>query len=335
MNKHKRDSNDMKDVYAQRMRGRGYRQEWQKEPYIFTRRTGEECYVVLLLERPAQPEVLDRKRQLLERYYREQGYIRVYQLCILIQPDGMFSEECLRLVNTAPNIWLYAEDQKRMFCYENQPLEFDGLSGVLDRISAAELRRPALFTGRSAPWVTLGLILVNAGCFFIPILQGQYDAWIRLGMDSRELVFGEGQIYRLFTSMFLHGSWDHLLNNMLVLAVLGMYLEPVLGHLRYTIIYLLSGIGAAVFSAVLSVGSQGSIGASGAIFGLTGALLAEVIFWRGRIPQLTPRRVAFMCIASLYGGFVTVNVDNAAHIGGLVVGFLLLIITNIVHEKYT
>ena len=43
----------------------------------------------------------------------------------------------------------------------------------------------------------------------------------------------------------------------------------------------------------------------------------------------------FMCIASLYGGFVTVNVDNAAHIGGLLVGFLLLIITNIIHEKYT
>lgn len=42
-----------------------------------------------------------------------------------------------------------------------------------------------------------------------------------------------------------------------------------------------------------------------------------------------------MCIASLYGGFATVNVDNAAHIGGLLVGFLLLIITNIIHEKYT
>lgn len=325
----------MKDVYAQIMRGRGYRQEWQKEPYIFTRRTGEECYVVMLLERPAQPELLNRKRQQLEQYYGIQGYIRIYQLCILIQLNGMFSEGCLQLVNTSTNVWLYAEDQKRMFCYENQPLEFDGLSGAFDHISSSDGRRQALFTCESAPWVTLGLILINAGCFFIPILLGQYDVWIRAGMDSRELVFGQGQIYRLFTSMFLHGGWDHLLNNMLVLAVLGMYLEPVLGHLRYTGIYLLSGIGAAVFSAALSVGGQGSIGASGAIFGLTGALLAEVLFWRRKIPQLTPRRVLFMCIASLYGGFVTVNVDNAAHIGGLLVGFLLLIITNIIHEKYT
>lgn len=271
----------MKDVYAQIMRGRGYRQEWQKEPYIFTRRTGEECYVVMLLERPAQPELLNRKRQQLEQYYGIQGYIRIYQLCILIQPNGMFSEGCLQLVNTSTNVWLYAEDQKRMFCYENQPLEFDGLSGAFDHISSSDGCRQALFTCKSAPWVTLGLILINAGCFFIPILLGQYDVWIRAGMDSRELVFGQGQIYRLFTSMFLHGGWDHLLNNMLVLAVLGMYLEPVLGHLRYTGIYLLSGIGAAVFSATLSVGGQGSIGASGAIFGLTGgtagrgALLAE------------------------------------------------------------
>lgn len=324
----------MKQQYIQALIAQGYEQKWSKEPYIFTRMQGEECYVVLLLEREVSAERLQEKRQQLEQHYRMQGFSYVYQLCIVCRKEAMFSQGLLELVEKAPNVWLFTEDQNRMFRYEHQPMEFDGLCGILEALPV-ERRNPLPFTVKTAPWVTLILIIVNLYCYLVPLLTGHYTEWIEAGMNYRPLVLEQGQLYRLFTHMFLHGSWEHLFNNMLVLCVLGLYLEPVLGHIRYSIIYLGSGIAGGLLSACMQFSGHGSVGASGAIFGLSGALLALVLFWKGKIPGLSVRRVIFMCIASLYGGFTSTNVDNAAHVGGLIAGFLLLIFTNISHKNCT
>jgi rhomboid protease GluP len=282
-------------------------------------------------------QMITDRRKHVEEYYRSMGYSYIYRLCIVFCENAMFSDELIHMTGVCTNVWLYAMDQNRMFLYENQPLEFDGLCELLESVpvSATSRKDGILFAGGTVPWVTLGLIFVNVVLYFVPVFTGTYDSVIEGGMNQYAYVVGQGQFYRLFTSMFLHGGVSHLVNNMVVLLALGYYLEPALGHIQYSIIYGLSGIAGSLCSIFLRMSDAGSIGASGAIFGLVGALLGLVLFFRGRIPGISVRRVIYMCIASLYGGFATANVDNEAHIGGLVFGFLLVIITNLFYKRAT
>ncbi len=324
----------MVEQYLVRMMlDKGYCREWNEEPYIFTRRTGQECYVVMLRDAAASWNGIMCRRQELTAYYQAQGMEHVYHLYIMCRKDAMFSEALLHLTETVPNFWLYTSDQRRFWQYEHQPTEFDGLNAELEKHQKRRWTDRLPFTARTAPWITAVLIIINSFCFFYPVLTGRYDAWIENGMNSKAYVFEMHQWYRLFTSMFLHGGLEHLLNNMLVLLLMGIYLEPVLGKMQYLLIYLVSGLFGSTLSCVLWGGTVGSVGASGAIFGLSGAMLALVLFYRKYVPQLSARRVIFMCVASLYNGFTSVGVDNAAHIGGLLAGFVLVLITNKSHKK--
>lgn len=129
---------------------------------------------------------------------------------------------------------------------------------------------------------------------------------------------------RIIYSMFLHAGIDHLFNNMVILFFLGAMIEKVTGHIQLLLIYLLSGIGANICSLlykVMTMDSMTSVGASGAIFGLDGVLLAWILLDRQAMPDVTPRRVLLMIVLSLYSGFTAHNIDNAAHVGGLLTGF--------------
>ena len=134
------------------------------------------------------------------------------------------------------------------------------------------------------------------------------------------------EYYRMFTSMFMHFGFEHLLNNMVSLLIIGKYVEPLVGKVKFLLIYLLSGIGGNVLSFFLETYTMDyavSAGASGAVFGLTGSLLCLVLLNRGRIGTITKQGMIFMVVLSLYNGFSSPGVDNAAHVGGLVAGFLL------------
>lgn len=138
-----------------------------------------------------------------------------------------------------------------------------------------------------------------------------------------------GEYYRLFTCMFLHYGIEHLFNNMLVLIFLGDALERSVGKLRYLIIYLGGGVLANVLSCALDYKSGEyavSAGASGAVFAVVGALVYIVIVNRGRIAQFTMRRLILMAMLSLFEGFTSVGVDNAAHVGGFVLGFVFAVL---------
>lgn len=129
---------------------------------------------------------------------------------------------------------------------------------------------------------------------------------------------------RIIYSMFLHAGIDHLFNNMVILFFLGAMIEKVTGHIQLLLIYLLSGIGANICSLlykVMTMDSMASVGVSGAIFGLDGVLLAWILLDRQAMPDVTPRRVLLMIVLSLYSGFTAHNIDNAAHVGGLLTGF--------------
>lgn len=139
----------------------------------------------------------------------------------------------------------------------------------------------------------------------------------------------EGQWYRLFTCMFLHFGIRHLGNNMLVLFFLGDNLERALGHVKYVILYVVSGLCASGLSLVMMLRTEDfavSAGASGAIFGVMGAMIYVLIRNQGRLEDLTAKRLIFMAGLSLYFGFTSTGVDNYAHLGGLLSGILLAIL---------
>ena len=133
------------------------------------------------------------------------------------------------------------------------------------------------------------------------------------------------EYYRLFTSLFLHFGISHLLNNMVMLGALGWNLELETGRIKFLIIYFVSGLGGNLLSLYLDIKANEmvvSAGASGAVFGLMGALLCVVLKNHGRVGRLTNRGLLFMVALSLYFGLTSSGVDNAAHIGGLVCGFI-------------
>ena len=179
---------------------------------------------------------------------------------------------------------------------------------------------------------TVALIVINVAVFFIMSLFGNTeDAMFMLehGAMFEPLITQDHEYYRIITSMFLHFGIEHLLNNMVILGALGWNLELETGKIRYMIIYLVSGIGGNLLSLYIGVSSAEyavSAGASGAIFGLMGALLYVAARNRGRMGRISGKGVLFMIALSLYFGITSSGVDNAAHIGGLLCGFILAVI---------
>ncbi|WP_330407338.1 rhomboid family intramembrane serine protease [Enterocloster lavalensis] len=173
------------------------------------------------------------------------------------------------------------------------------------------------------------IIIINVLCFLYLELQGSTENagfMLAHGAMFAPLVVDHGQYYRLVTSVFMHFGVSHLMNNMLVLFVLGDNLERALGHVKYLIFYLLCGVGANLVSMTVNL-MTGSLsvgaGASGAIFGVVGGLVYAVGVNRGRLEDLTSRQLGVMILLTLYHGFTSMNIDNAAHIGGLAAGILL------------
>ena len=124
--------------------------------------------------------------------------------------------------------------------------------------------------------------------------------------------------------MFLHGGINHIFNNMFILFFLGAMIEKEIGHIRFFVFYFLSGVSGNLLSLYVKVWNgdmSGSVGASGAIFGLDGVLLSMVLFCDRKMENVTPARVLLMIFLSLYSGYTSGNIDNAAHIGGLLAGF--------------
>lgn len=176
---------------------------------------------------------------------------------------------------------------------------------------------------------TTGLIVINIGVFIIFTLLGKSDdvLFMRQYGAMYEPYVTEGhEYYRLFTSTFLHFGIEHLLNNMVMLGALGFNLEPEIEKVRFLLVYIISGIGGNICSLLLNV-SLGNVvvsaGASGAVFGLMGALLCAVIRKKGRIGRLNKKGMLILAVFSIYVGLSEQGVDNAAHIGGLACGFVL------------
>lgn len=175
---------------------------------------------------------------------------------------------------------------------------------------------------------TILLAAVNVIVFLVLSFLGMTEDgefMLKHGAMYVPYLIQRGEYYRLFSSMFLHFGYDHLVNNMIVLVAMGWNLELDIGKVKFLIVYFVSGLAGNVLSAWwdIQTGSMAiSAGASGAIFGIIGALLYVAIRNRGRIGDISGRGLVFMIVLTLYYGFTSGGVDNMAHIGGLLAGFL-------------
>lgn len=183
-------------------------------------------------------------------------------------------------------------------------------------------------TGNKKAYAAIALAAVNVAVFLYlafggPTEDGAYMLEHGAMYVPRMLEYGE--YYRLFSSMFLHFGFQHLFNNMVMLLMVGWNLELEIGSVRFLIIYLLSGLGGNLLSGYLDIRLQDyavSAGASGAIFGILGALLYVVYRNHGRLRNISDRGMLVMVAITLYFGFASSGVDNAAHVGGLITGLL-------------
>jgi rhomboid protease GluP len=175
----------------------------------------------------------------------------------------------------------------------------------------------------STPIVTIALIVVNVAIFFVTVSLGllqSESAILRAGALSRDLVF-QGEVWRLISAMFLHGSLEHLAGNGVGLFILGMAAEHAYGRLEMAGVYAISGLAGSIFSVLINPGP--AVGASGAIFGLLGATIVFFLKYHECF-HLRDKRIGNVLLMwagySIVTAFFIPYVDNAAHVGGLIGG---------------
>lgn len=244
------------------------------------------------------------------------------------------------------NAWIIDLNHPRIIRYENQSNDFTTLYKELERVIS---KYDTIITGNKGnefesqnEWdrshnnplnrrnrrISFGIVNVilvglNVLIFLFMNLFHWEDKIYSYGALFWPSIKYENEYYRLLTCMFIHSSIEHLLNNMLVLLFIGDTLERTVGRIRYAIIYFASGIIAGLVSMSYNMGKGElvqSVGASGAIFGVVGAVGFLVIINKGRLKEISTRQIFMFVVLSLYGGLSSQGIDNAAHIGGLIAG---------------
>lgn len=180
------------------------------------------------------------------------------------------------------------------------------------------------------PIVTYILIIINVLVFIYMYIFTDPNVFATMFANHRYYV-RQGEIYRLVTSAFLHGSLLHLLFNCYALYIIGSQVESFFGKTKYIIIY----FGSAIMGSLLSICATNnfSLGASGAIFGLLGAILYFGYHYRIYLGNVIKSQIIPVIVLNLALGFAVSGIDNAAHIGGLIGGILMSMICGIKYNK--
>lgn len=239
-------------------------------------------------------------------------------------------EEAMNLQNYSEgNIILINKSNKKVIYSSSNVLNLGKL--LQDFMNDAEN-----LTEKNKYWVTWSIILLNLIMYGISsILSGNpfnmdINVLNMLGAKNNELITA-GQYYRLVTCMFLHGSIIHIASNMYSLYCVGYLVEKVYGRAKYILIYLLSGIISSYVSFLFS--DAISIGASGAIFGVLGAVLVFSFRFKNRIGKELFINIMAVIVLNVFIGMSMTNIDNFAHIGGLVSGVIISAIIGVKKEK--
>ncbi|MGY5239949.1 rhomboid family intramembrane serine protease [Clostridium tertium] len=172
--------------------------------------------------------------------------------------------------------------------------------------------------------VTYTIIILNILLYLIEVIKSRnlidIDIYTLIQMGAKvNVLINSGEIYRLLTSDFLHGGIIHIFFNMSALNIIGREVEAVYGSKRYIAIYVISALGGSVVSYLFKPNSI-SVGASGAIFGLLGAMLIFGLKERDKIGKQYMKNILETIGLNVIIGITIPNIDNFAHLGGLILG---------------
>lgn len=181
-------------------------------------------------------------------------------------------------------------------------------------------------------WMTYALVAVNVAIWLLMVVQGAdivkpaADVLLYWGGNATSEV-QRGQWWRMVSSTFLHSGILHLTMNMVGLWIIGQTVERIYGYRPYLMIYLGSAIAGSALSLHFAAQKAVSVGASGAVFGVAGALLVAVYQHRNTLPKIFGKQnltgIGFFVFYSLAQGFTNSGIDNGAHIGGLLAGTVM------------
>ncbi|MFM2274736.1 MAG: hypothetical protein RL211_608 [Pseudomonadota bacterium] len=210
--------------------------------------------------------------------------------------------------------------------FGNAPLRFD------NQIASEKEFQDRLKSLAPVPWLIYGLIGVNVAIWLASLPYGASiagsptDLLLGWGGNAASEV-QRGEWWRLVSAMFLHNGLMQVALNMLGLYGVGITVERIYGRRLFALIYFGSGLVGGALSLHFAAQNAVSVGASGAVFGVTGALLIGMLQHRSYLPKTMGRQtlgsMGFFILYSLVQGFTRPGIDNAAHIGGLLAGCLL------------
>lgn len=255
------------------------------------------------------------------------------------------------------NFWLYDNIGNQLIIFENQPDNFDYLRDIVigKYHQSATINRPVYanptgygrpypsgyqnqkekMTIKDFPFFTVALIFINVLIFVIMEVMsfGLSDSektifFLNHGAAEAKQIFDSGEIYRLFTCMFLHLGISHIFGNMIALLFVGKTVEKEYGRLHFLIIYFGTGLIASLVSAICNYNNYVvSLGASGAIYGITGAM---VIYLLAKNRSMDSGVIKFIVIIGVlfYAGKSGMSnngdtqVDYIAHLAGVAAGMI-------------
>ena len=214
--------------------------------------------------------------------------------------------------------------------YKEEGLElFMKLTEDINRKNKEETSKAEDIFKKKRPIITYGIILSNIIVFLGIMLSGtslfQVDATTLYnfgGLVNYDSMSNNSELIRIVTSLFVHGGLIHLLLNLYSLYIIGPQLESFFGKTKFLLIYLGSGIVGNLFSMLFQGDYVVSVGASGAIFGLLGALLYFGYHYRVYLSGVIKSQIIPLIILNLFIGFSLSGINNVAHIGGLLGGYL-------------
>lgn len=290
---------------------------------------------------------------------RDRGFEDIDFLSIIVTND---ITEARKYVLNDDRCWIYNTGTASLAVYDNEPDEFFGLRDVLEDLGNRQRTisgsrgyssysdsdydvRETNYSGYSGgtsissksifeemTLVNTIIVAVNIAVFLVMSVMGStldVEFMLNNGTMFVPSILDNKEFYRLFTCMFQHFGFTHLAGNMVVLLFLGDNVERALGHVKYLILYILSGligsVGSFLYAYFYNPGIV-SAGASGAIFGIIGAMLWLVCMNKGRLEDMTTLRVCVLIAYAFYNGLTSENVDMAAHLFGLIGGFVLAVI---------
>lgn len=223
------------------------------------------------------------------------------------------------------------------FTYKEEGFELiSKLTKEIEEKNIKEGQEREKYMRNNKPIITYILIFINIVMFVLMYMLGNGSENTNTLIDfgaNYILLTKAGEYYRLITSGFLHIGVIHLLLNMYSLYIVGSQVEYFYGKVKYIIIYLFSLIMGSLFTVALSSVNTVSAGASGAIFGLLGSILYFGIKYRGYIGNSLVNQIVPVVVLNLIIGFTTPGIGNAAHIGGLIGGYLISMAVGIGIDK--